>query len=149
MRAAATHYVGTQKSWKAREVPLSQEAIAALRGQMPRTKMRGELVFQTDTGRMITAGDFWDPIVAACKRAGLRQVGWHVLRHTFASHLAMLGVPLKVIQELLGHSTMTITLRYAHLTPVARREAVHLLDGAQGERGSYGHPTANGSRVGK
>lgn len=55
-------------------------------------------------------------------------VGWHMLRHTFASHLAMRGATLKVIQELLGHSTITMTMRYAHLAPRVAREAVQLLD---------------------
>jgi integrase len=55
--------------------------------------------------------------------------GWHVLRHTFASHLVMRGVPLKAIQELLGHTTMDMTMRYAHLSPEVGRGAVLLLDG--------------------
>ena len=48
--------------------------------------------------------------------------------HTFASHLAMRGATLKVIQELLGHSTITMTMRYAHLAPEVARDAVRLLD---------------------
>lgn len=64
----------------------------------------------------------------ACRKAGLREVGWHTLRHTYASHLAMLGVPLKMIQELLGHSTMEMTMRYAHLAPDVKKQAVQLLD---------------------
>ena len=58
------------------------------------------------------------------KRAQLEPFGWHVLRHTFASHLVMTGVPLKAVQELLGHSTIEMTMRYAHLSPDVTREAV-------------------------
>jgi site-specific recombinase XerD len=45
------------------------------------------------------------------------RIGWHDLRHTYGSHLAMRGVPLKVIQELMGHATIDMTMRYAHLGP--------------------------------
>jgi integrase len=54
--------------------------------------------------------------------------GWHDLRHTYGSHLAMRGVPLKVIQELMGYGTIDMTMRYAHLSPDTRREAVGVLD---------------------
>ena len=64
----------------------------------------------------------------SCKRAGLRQIGWHVLSHTFASHLAMRGAAIKVVQELLGHTDIMTTMRYAHLSPETRRDAVVLLD---------------------
>ena len=67
----------------------------------------------------------------ACKRARLRRIGSHVLRHTFCSHLAMRGAAPKAIQELVGHSTLTMTLRYMHLAPSALREAVALLDSGQ------------------
>ncbi|SEK21427.1 Phage integrase family protein, partial [Stigmatella aurantiaca] len=43
-------------------------------------------------------------------------------------HLAMKGVPLKVIQELMGHATIDMTMRYAHLSPDTRRQAVAVLD---------------------
>ncbi len=52
-------------------------------------------------------------------------------RHTFASHLAMRGVPLKVIQELLGHSSIATTMIYAHLAPHVARDAVRVLDRAR------------------
>ena len=51
-----------------------------------------------------------------------------MLRHTFASHLVMRNVPLKAVQELLGHATIEMTMRYAHLSPDARRDAVGVLD---------------------
>lgn len=117
--------VGQPKSGKPREIPLSAEALAALKGQR---HLRGELVFCDQAGHPLTKGECKHPLWSACKRAGLRRIGWHVLRHTFASHLAMRGAPLKVIQELLGHATITMTMRYAHLAPEVSREAVKLLD---------------------
>jgi len=128
--------VGTPKSGKKREVPLSDEALAALKSHR---HLRGELVFCAADGKPLTKGDCKWPLWNACKRAGLRRVGWHVLRHTFASHLAMRGVPLKAIQELLGHATIEMTMRYAHLSPDVRRDAVRLLDGhGQGTHRAHG-----------
>jgi integrase len=59
--------------------------------------------------------------------AGLPPVGWHALRHSFASHLASAGAPLKVIQEALGHSSYEMTLRYAHLLPSTLHQTMELL----------------------
>ena len=64
----------------------------------------------------------------ACKRAGLRRVGWHILRHTFCSHLAMRGAPARVIQELAGHVQLGTTMRYMHLSPGHKEQAIRLLD---------------------
>lgn len=63
-----------------------------------------------------------------CQRLGGKVVGWHTLRHTFASHLVMRGVGLTAVQQVLGHSTQAMTERYAHLTPRVREEAVGVLD---------------------
>ena len=54
----------------------------------------------------------------ACKKAGLEGVSVHSLRHTFASHLIMAGVPIKTGQVLLGHKSIGTTLDiYGHLSP--------------------------------
>lgn len=63
-----------------------------------------------------------------CKKAGLRKITWHVLRHTFATHLAMSGEPLHVVQALLGHSVITTTMRYAHVAPSSLRAAINKLN---------------------
>jgi site-specific recombinase XerD len=60
-------------------------------------------------------------LAEARKKAGLRHFGWHTLRHTFASHLAMSGASLAAIQQLMGHSMITTTMRYAHLAPSTLR----------------------------
>ena len=125
-QAAARGIVGTPKNDRHREVPLSDEARAALRGLSSR--LQGKLVFPGPGGAMLTRGECRHPLWRACRKAGLRRVGWHILRHTFASHLVMRGVPLRTIQELMGHSTIEMTMRYAHLSPDVRRDAVKLLD---------------------
>jgi hypothetical protein len=107
-----------------REVPLSDQAAGLLRTQ----PHHGELVFCTPRGVMFTRGETRWPLRRALTAAALRLIGWHCLRHTFASHLVMRGAPLKSVQELLGHSTIEMTMRYAHLSPDARRDAVRLLD---------------------
>jgi integrase len=66
-------------------------------------------------------------VKSACNRAGLQEVTFHTLRHTFASRLAQAKVPINVIRELLGHGDMQVTMRYAHLAPSNLREAVQLL----------------------
>jgi site-specific recombinase XerD len=94
--------------------------------------MRGPLVFCTAEGRMFNKNECKHPLWRACKRAGLREIGWHCLRHTFASHLVMRGAAMKVVQELLGHATIEMTNRYSHLSPEVPRHAVKLLDNLKG-----------------
>jgi site-specific recombinase XerD len=65
----------------------------------------------------------------AVKRAGLQGVTLHTLRHSFASHLVMKGVPLVTIQKLLGHSNISVTANfYSHISEAHMQEAVNKLD---------------------
>jgi integrase len=118
-------HLGTPKSGKSREIPLSNDAQKALKDHR---HLRGALVFCDAGGHMLTEGEVRHPMWRACKRAGLRLITWHVCRHSFASHLVMRGAPIKAVQELLGHSSILMTMRYAHLAPEVARDAVQLLD---------------------
>jgi site-specific recombinase XerD len=105
-----------------------------------RRREEAGFVFLDDAGSPFNHARLHRRLVDSCKTAGLREIGWHALRHTFASHLAMQGVPLGAVQVLLGHSSITITMRYAHLAPATLRSAVDLLTP---ERGGVGQPVGN------
>ena len=79
----------------------------------------GDLIFKQDAGRAWNRSDQVRPMREACKRAGISPaVGFHVLRHTHASILAMRAVPMAVIARQLGHADTRMTERhYAHLAP--------------------------------
>jgi len=76
----------------------------------------------------LTQRDVQGLVARAARRANLRNVGVHVLRHTFCSHLSMRGAPARAIQEVAGHRDLTTTQRYMHLSPAAIESAIRLLD---------------------
>jgi len=78
---------------------------------------------------------------AALCMANIQDFTFRNLRHTFASQLTMKGGTLKDVQELLGHSTMTMTLRYAHLNQEHKKKAVNLLNGLTASNKGTCHKT--------
>jgi integrase len=106
----------TSKTRQTRHVPLNAEAMSVLIRW--REQSNGEQwVFEITTGPKTA----WTHIRTRAQITGFR---WHDLRHHFASRLVQRGVPLNTVRDLLGHSSIAMTLRYAHLAPDQRREAV-------------------------
>ena len=124
-------HVGPTKTGTNREVPLGDEVLAALKDHRGLKHLKGGLVFCRPDGKALKAPECRRPLERACRKAELEPVGWPVLRHSFASQLAMAGAALKSVSELMGHTTIQMTMRYAHLSPQVRREAVLLLDGCR------------------
>ncbi len=73
-------------------------------------------------------GDVKKSFHSALRKSGIKDFRFHDLRHTFASQLVMKGVDITTLKELLGHKTLAMTLRYAHLAPGHKLNAVELLD---------------------
>jgi integrase len=121
----------TTKNGERREIPINDTLKSVLQGI---------------TRRLDVPYVFYDPVTGkpyqdvkrsfntALRRAGIRDFHFHDLRHTFASHLVMAGVDITTVKELLGHKTLTMTLRYAHLSPSHKVNAVDILDKTLNEK---------------
>jgi site-specific recombinase XerD len=118
--------VDSPKSGRGRIIPMT-DALAEAFGKVP--IVRGARVLLRDDGDPVRRRDLCRWLRASQQQAGVRvSYGPHVLRHTFCSHLAMRGAPAKAIQELAGHTNLTTTYRYMHLSPSERQGAIRLLN---------------------
>lgn len=110
------------KSGKTRHIPLNVEALAVLQRWRKQGGTANGFVFPGNGGgRLTNINHAWESLV---KRAELPDFRFHDCRHHFASRLVMADVPLNTVRELLGHSEISMTLRYAHLAPEHKAEAV-------------------------
>jgi integrase len=106
-----------------RSVPMADRLAGELDRWSQRTEYRGdgELVFaHPQTGSPLDRSKATKRFKAACRTAGVREVKFHDLRHTFATRLAASGQPLRTIQEFLGHADSKTTQIYAHYAPSER-----------------------------
>ncbi len=109
------------KSGKTRYVPLNDEAVSTLQRWQPSAEATGWVFPARDGGRLTSIKTSWKRVL---KNAAIADFRWHDLRHHFASRLVMKGVDLNTVRELLGHSDLAMTLRYAHLSPEHKADAV-------------------------
>lgn len=116
--------LGSTKGNKIRYIPMTEDLYEHLTAMEPKKgfvlKGPDGLRFRPECSRT--------SIHAICDKAELRQIGWHKLRHTFASRLAEKGVALLTIKELMGHSDVRTTMRYAHLGQHTLRDAIKVLE---------------------
>jgi len=125
---------GTPKGGTSRRIPMTgrlAQAVDAVR------HLRGKRLLWQANGTPVKVTTLQSWLEVACKRAGLPESrNLHKLRHTFCSHLAMRGVPMRAIQEWAGHADLKTTQRYMHLSPHGMDSMISVLEqGAGGEQG--------------
>jgi integrase/recombinase XerC len=114
------------KGKKERVLPVGAKAVDAIKSYLVEKvllKRRDRAMFLNRRGARLSDRGIRRIVVKYAKLSGIRDdIGPHTLRHTFASHLLQAGADLRVIQELLGHSSLSTTQKYTHL------DVAHLMD---------------------
>ena len=117
------------KNGDSRQVPINETLVLTLKS-IPRNREVPYVFFDPDTKKRFS--NVSRSFGTACRKAGIRGVTPHTLRHTFASQLVMTGTDLTTVSRLLGHKSLTMTLRYAHLAPNHLDKAVNTLNSVMG-----------------
>jgi integrase len=125
-QADGTRGVWPPKHGKRRSVPMTPALARILSGDEYRS---GRWCY-SHGDEPISHDAVGDALARMCKAADLAPIGAHVMRHTFASHAVMRGVPVSVVQAWMGHAKLTETQRYAHLCPSYTAGMIAVLDGA-------------------
>jgi integrase len=106
-------------------LPLNDWALTVLRKLKARSNPTGRVFISEETGKPLNCPKHW--FTDAVRLAGIADFHWHDLRHTFATRLRGRGVALEDIADLLGHKTLAMTKRYAHISMDRLHQAVNQL----------------------
>jgi integrase len=117
-------YLDITKNGSSREIPISKSCREAF-DTLHSTGQKGR-VFQSKYGEPLNNPRAWFEL--AIEEAKIPDFTWHCLRYTFCSRLIMKGVDLKTAQTLMGHKTISMTARYAHLSAPHLDAAIEKLD---------------------
>jgi integrase len=122
--AKATVYVAKSKNGESRYIDLNDEGVAFF-AELTAKRGNPETIFQKANGTAWNKSEQKRPMDAACEASKVEGVTFHILRHTYASHAVMNGMPIAVLSQHLGHKDTRITERhYAHLSESYRRTMV-------------------------
>lgn len=114
------------KNKESRQIPINDTLRSVLQGLIRRVDVPW-IFYDPATGQRFNS--IKRSFATACKKAGIGDdFVFHCLRHTFASHLVMAGVDITTVSRLLGHKSLTMTLRYSHLAPNHLTTAVNVLN---------------------
>lgn len=117
--------VRKQKSKKGeRHIPLNKAVVDAFTSLRKDADLSGVPFHNSKGTPMLAHREWFDPALVEAK---VTDYTWHANRHTFASRLAMAGVPIHAIAKLMGHATIQMSMRYAHLSPDFNQSAVDKL----------------------
>lgn len=122
------------KNGDRREIPINATLRATLES-LPRRLDGGPVFYDHKTGKAYE--DVSTSFCNALRKAKIKDFHFHDLRHTFASHLVMAGIDLTTVSRLLGHKDLTMTLRYAHLSPKHMSQAVDVMSEILNETLNY------------
>ena len=123
------HIEDTPKSQSSlREIPLTSEMITLLKELKEFQKNNSEYVVSRASGKQIMVRSYQDSFTRLLKRLNIQHYGFHSLRHTFATNCYKLGMDIKTLSELLGHSSVEVTLKiYVHTDIDTKRNALSLI----------------------
>jgi len=111
-----------------RELPLTNFVISLLKELKKYQNSNSEYVISKATGKRIETRSYQESFSRLLKRLGIRHYGFHSLRHTFATRALEIGIDIKTLSELLGHTNPTITLnRYVHSNLELKKIAMNKL----------------------
>jgi integrase len=120
--------IDSPKSGRGRIVPMTDALFDALQGLRKRVPKARDVFAMAHADQPPSYRSIRRRFNRVQQEAKLAPRSVHVLRHTFCSHLAMKGAPAKAIQELAGHIHLSTTEGYMHLSPLARGNAIALLN---------------------
>jgi site-specific recombinase XerD len=110
--------------------------------------LKGPRVLCDDLGEALTQKMVQVVMRRVARKANVK-AGVHILRHTFCSHLAMKGVPVRSIQDVAGHEDLSTTTRYMHLSPAAIEDAIRVLEMPRFNVGGGNSGTTAATEAGK